>query len=71
MTCGQGADERDGELDRLRRQYPWWRIWRGHTTGHYWALPPRGHPTQRDLIGASDLVELAQRLARAEQRYDL
>jgi hypothetical protein len=71
MTFGQGADSGNGELDRLKRQYPRWRIWRGHTTGHYWALPPRDHPTQRDLIGAGDLDELAQRLSQAEQRYDL
>ncbi len=70
MTPGQGADDRDGGLDRLRRQYPRWRIWRGHTTGQYWALPPPDHPTQRELIGASDLDDLAQRLAQAEGRHD-
>ena len=70
MTSGSGTDPRDGGLDRLRRQYPRWRIWRGHTTGSYWALPPRDHPTQRGLIGASDLDELARLLAQAEQRYD-
>ena len=48
-----------GGLDWLRRQYPRWRIWRGHTTGQYWALPPPDHPTQRELIGASDLDDLA------------
>jgi hypothetical protein len=66
MTSGQGA----GGLDRLRRWYPRWRIWRGHATGAYWALPPRDHPAQRGLIGASDLDELARRLARAEQQHD-
>jgi len=29
-------------------------------------MPPRDHPTQRELIAASDLDELAQRLAQAE-----
>jgi hypothetical protein len=53
----QGADGGNGELDR----------WRGHTTGHDWALPPRDHLAQRDLIGGGDLDELAQ----AQQRYDL
>ena len=57
----------DNEVDRLRRQYPRWQIWRGHTTGGYWALPPRDHPTQRHLIGASTLDELARRIAQAEQ----
>jgi hypothetical protein len=71
VTSGSGADLRDGGLDRLRRQYPRWRIWRGHTTGGYWALPPRDHPTQRTLIGASNLDELAQRLAHAEGGHDL
>ena len=70
MTSGQGADDRAGGLDRLRRWYPRWRIWRGHATGGYWALPPREHPTQRGLIGASDLDELARRLAQAEQQHD-
>lgn len=71
MTCGRGAGERDSELDRLSRQYPRWLIWRGRTTGSYWALPPRDHPFQRDLIGASDLDELAWRLAQAERWQDL
>jgi len=69
-TSGRGADHRDGGLDRLRGQYPRWRIWRGRTTGGYWALPPRDHPLQCNLIGADDLDELARRLAQAEQPYD-
>ena len=71
MTSHRGADDQNSGLDRLRRQYPLWRILRGHTTGSYWALPPRGHPAQCGLIGASDLDELARCLAQAEQRYDL
>ena len=70
MTSGRGADERNSGLDRLRRRYPRWRIWRGHTTGAYWALPPRDHPTLRVLLSASDLDELARRLARAEEHHD-
>ena len=70
MTSGRGADERNSGLDRLRRRYPRWRIWRGHATGAYWALPPRDHPTLRELLSASDLDELARRLARAEEHYD-
>ena len=53
-------------LDRLRRQYPQWRIWRGGITGEYWAMPPSGHPTVRELISSSDLGELARHLAEAE-----
>ncbi len=67
MTFSQGADDRADRLDRLRRWYPRWRIWRGHATGAYWALPPRDHPAQRVLISAGDLDDLAQ----AEQQYDL
>ena len=70
ITSGGDAAGRDGGLDRFRRQYPRWRIWRGHTTGGYRALPPPDHPTQRTLIGASDLHELARRLAQAEGRPD-
>jgi hypothetical protein len=66
VSSGWRAAGRDGGLDRLRRQYPRWRIWRGHTTGGYWALPPPDHPAQCTLIGASDLPELAWRLAHAE-----
>jgi hypothetical protein len=69
VTAGRDVGGRDSELDRLRRLYPRWRIWRGHTTGSYWALPPRDHPTQRDLIGAGDVDELSWRLAQAEQRH--
>jgi hypothetical protein len=69
MTSGHGAADWDSGVDRLRRQYPRWRIWRGHTTGGYWALPPRDHPTLRQLIGASNLDELARRIAQAEQPY--
>ena len=43
----------------------------GRFTGDYWAMPPRGHPTRRELIGARDLAELAERLAEAEGLYDL
>jgi hypothetical protein len=71
VTSHRGAGDQDRGLDRLRHQYPRWWIWRGHATGGYWALPPRDHPTRRDLIGASDLDELAQRLAQAERRSDL
>jgi hypothetical protein len=61
----------DSDLDRLRRQYPRWRIWLGRATGDYWAMPPRDHPTARGLIGASDIGELATRLAQAEGRDGL
>jgi len=70
VTSGHGADDRDSMLDRLRRHYPQWRIWRGHTTGSYWALPPRGHPALRGLLGASNLDELTRLLAQAEERHD-
>jgi len=68
--AGKRAAGWDSGVDRLRRQYPRWRIWRGHTTGGYWAMPPRDHPTQRELIGASSLDELARRIAQTEQRRD-
>jgi len=71
VTSHRDADDQDSGLDQLRRQYPRWRIWRGHATGAYWALPPRDHPTERGLIAASGLAELARRLADAEQRHDL
>jgi hypothetical protein len=64
MTSGQGARDRAGGLARLSRWYPRWAIWRGQAAGAYWALPPRDHPTQRGLISASDLDELARRLAK-------
>ena len=63
MIPGQGAAGLDAGLYRLTCQYPRWRIWHGHTTGGYWALPPRDHPTERGLIGAGDLDQLARRLA--------
>jgi hypothetical protein len=67
MTAG----DQDAELDRLRRRYPQWRIWYGRATGDYWALPPPGHPAARELISASDIGDLARRLARAERQHDL
>jgi hypothetical protein len=69
MTGGHGGDNQDAELERLRRQYPQWRIWRGRATGDYRALPPPGHPAVRELINASDPAELARRLAPAERRH--
>jgi hypothetical protein len=66
MTGGPGGDNEDAELERLRRLYPQWRIWRGQATGDYWALPPSGHPAVRGLISASNIGELARRLAQAE-----
>ena len=65
---GAGADAR---LAQLRRQYPRWLIWRGSVTGEYWAMPPRGHPTRRELVSARDLNELASILALAEEQLDL
>jgi hypothetical protein len=69
MNAGPGRNNQDAELERLRRQYPRWRIWRGRATGDYWAMPPPGHPVVRELIRAYDIGELAGRLARAEGRH--
>ena len=69
MTVGHRSDDQDAELDRLRRRYPQWRIWRGRATGNYWAMPPRGHPLERELIGARRISELAERIAQAEGRH--
>jgi hypothetical protein len=69
-ATGSGAGE-DTRLGQLRRQYPRWLIWRGSLTGDYWAMPPRGHPTRRELISTRDLDELAWRLAEAEEQHGL
>jgi hypothetical protein len=69
-ATGSGAGE-NARLGQLRRQYPRWLIWRGSATGDYWAMPPRGHPTRRELISARDLAELAGRLAEAEEQHGL
>jgi hypothetical protein len=71
MTVGRRGDDQDGELDRLRRQYPQWRIWRGRATGDYRAMPPPGHPAVREPISSSDISELARRLAEAEGQHGL
>lgn len=71
VKAGRSGDGEDAALERLRRRYPRWSIWRGRFTGDYWAMPPRDHPTRRELIGARDLGELAERLAAAEGLYDL
>ena len=67
-SAGSGAAE-DVRLGLLRRQYPGWMIWRGSLTGDYWAMPPRGHPTRRELISARDLDHLAWTLAEAEEQH--
>ena len=67
MTAGPGGDDQDAGLERLKRRYPQWRIWRGRATGTYWAMPPRDHPAVRELIGAGDISDLAERIAQAEQ----
>jgi hypothetical protein len=69
MNAGPSRNNQDAELERLRRQYPRWRIWRGRATGDYWAMPPPGHPIVRELISANDIGELARRLARAEGQH--
>jgi hypothetical protein len=71
MTGDHGGDDQDAKLGWLRREYPQWRIWCGRATPNYWALPPPGHPAARELISASDIGELARRLAQAEGRHDL
>jgi hypothetical protein len=70
MSTDRGGAGEDAGLEQLRRQYPRWSIWRGSVTGEYWAMPPRGHPTRSELIGARDLDELAWRLAEAEGQHD-
>ena len=70
VSAGRSGPGEDAVLEQLRRRYPRWSIWRGGYTGDYWAMPPRGHPTRRELISARDLGELAQRLAEAEGLYD-
>lgn len=69
MTARYGGGDQDAGLERLRRRYPRWRIWHGQATGDYWAMPPPGHPAGHELIGASQIDELARRLAQAEERY--
>ncbi len=53
MNAGDTGDDQAAELERLRRQYLQCRIWRGRTTGDYWAMPTRDHPTAHELIGVS------------------
>ena len=65
-----GAGGGDARLRQLQRQYPQWLIWRGSSTGDYWAMPPR-HLNRRELISARDLDELAWRVAQAEEQHDL
>src|SRR5438128_348455 len=55
------ADD-DRKLDDLTRQYPGWRIWRGHVTGDVWALPPR-RLRQLGLVSAADVDALAAKVA--------
>jgi hypothetical protein len=69
VTGGGSGDDQDAQLEQLRRQYPRWRIWRGRTTGSYWAMPPRDHPAARELIDAVDIGDLARRVAEAEERH--
>ncbi len=71
MNVGSSGAGWDARLEQLRRQYPRWSIWHGTITDEYWAMPPRDHPTQQDLISARDADELARRLVRADQRHDL
>ncbi|HKA98931.1 MAG TPA: hypothetical protein VKD66_21885 [Streptosporangiaceae bacterium] len=70
MSAAGGGDGDDIRLEQLRRLYPRWSIWRGRVTGDYWAMPPRGHATQYELITAPNAEELAQRLAEAEERHN-
>jgi hypothetical protein len=69
MTAGHRGDDHDDELERLRRRYPRWRIWRGRAIGDYWAMPPPGRPAVRELISASEIGELGRRLAQAQGRH--
>jgi hypothetical protein len=68
VNAKRSEDSQEAELVQLRQRFPRWRIWRGRTTGDYWAMPPRDHPAFRQLISADDIGELAQRLTRAEGR---
>jgi hypothetical protein len=70
VSAGSSGAGDDARLEQLRHQYPRWLIWRGSFTGDYWAMPPHGHPTRRELLSARDLDELAWTLAGAEEQDD-
>ena len=55
------GDGHSADLAGLRIVYPGWRIWRGETTGEFWAAPPAGHP-HRALVNAPDIDALAAKL---------
>jgi len=69
MNFGRGGDE-DAQLEHLKWQYPRWRIWRGLSTGDYWAMPPRGHPALGRLISARNIGELRHHLAQLDEPGD-
>src|SRR5260370_21524964 len=58
---GMMASGADADLAGLRIVYPAWRIWRGETTGEYWAAPPAGH-RHPALVNAPDPARLAAQL---------
>ena len=71
VNAGRSGDGDDAALERLRRRYPRWSIWRGRFTGDYWAMPPRGHPTRRELTEIPGADQLAPGgVAEAEGLYD-
>jgi hypothetical protein len=55
---------------RVKVQHPGWQIWRGETTGEWWASPPAGCPDQ-ELISAPDVPALEAKIIDAESRRSL
>lgn len=56
-------------LARIKIMFPTWQIWRGKTTGEFWACPPSG-PSDQTLITRATLPELETAIADAEARCE-
>lgn len=60
MPADESLDQQQiSLLAMLAARYPYWTIWYGQATGHWWALPPHDRDADR-FVEAPDVKELIQ-----------
>jgi hypothetical protein len=68
MPADESLDQQQiSLLAMLAARYPYWTIWFGRTTRHWWALPPHDQDADR-FIEAPDVKELIQSIEVIQAR---
>jgi hypothetical protein len=68
MSADESLDQQSLPLlAMLAVRYPYWTIWYGHATRHWWALPPLDREADR-FVEAPNAKELVQSIEAIQAR---